>query len=67
MPNQCMAIRKTTRVSIRLNSSLITSDNGKKITGTFSDLMMPAELMILAIDWLVTFEKKNQKIRPDVA
>jgi hypothetical protein len=62
-----MAIRKTTNVSTKLNSSLMISDNGKNTTGTFSALMIPAELIILPIDWLVTLEKKNQKISPEVA
>jgi hypothetical protein len=52
-----MAIKKTTSVRQRLNNSLMVSDNGKNMTGTLIDLMMPVELMILAIDWLVTLEK----------
>jgi hypothetical protein len=32
-----------------------------------SALISPDELIMLAIDWLVTFAKKNQKISPEVA
>ena len=40
---------------------------GKDTGGIFSDFMRPAEPTMVPIAWLVTFEKKNQKIRPDVA
>jgi hypothetical protein len=67
IPNQFINITKTTSVSKRLNNSLIISDKGKNIEGILSDLIIPADPTILAIDWLVTLEKKNQKISPDVA
>ena len=49
-PNQCMAIRNTTKVSTKLKSSLMASDSGKKIVGTLIDLIMPLEFMILFTD-----------------
>ena len=67
MPNQYIIIRKTIRVSTKLNNSPIISDKGNCIAGILSDFINPAEPIMLPIDWFVTLEKKNQKIRPDVA
>jgi hypothetical protein len=51
-------------VSEKLNNSLNISERGKKTTGTFSDLINPEDPIMLPIAWLVTLEKKNQKISP---
>ena len=45
----------------------MSSDSGKNMTGIFNDLISPADPTIVPIAWLVTLEKKNQKIRPEVA
>ena len=50
IPNQYMTMKNIINVRLRLNSSLIVSDSGKKITGTLMDLIMPVELMMLPID-----------------
>jgi hypothetical protein len=64
-PNQCITATNTIRVSNKLKSSLNISDSGKKTTGIFSDLIIPAEPMIFATDCPVTLAKKNQIISPD--
>ena len=45
-----MIMKNITNVRVRLNNSLMVSDNGKKITGTLIDLIMPVELIRLPID-----------------
>jgi len=62
-----MTITKTTNVSIRLNNSLSISDRGKNNEGIFKDLISPEEPTIFPTLWLVTLEKKNHNIRPEVA
>lgn len=65
-PAQFIIIMKTNMVRKRLNISPKTSDSGKKKEGIFNAFINPEEPIILATDWLVELEKKNQKIRPDV-